>query len=89
VTGELREIVLGHHEYLDGSGYPSGLTASDIPDIVRLITVADIFGALIEKRAYRAPLSGEEAYAILLAMDGKLDMPIVKAVRQTAFRATS
>jgi putative nucleotidyltransferase with HDIG domain len=89
VTDELMEIVRSHHEYLDGSGYPSGRMAGAIPDIVRLITVADIFGALIEKRAYREPLSGENAYGILLAMDGKLDMPIVRAVRQTAFRATN
>ncbi|MGL4242915.1 MAG: HD-GYP domain-containing protein, partial [Beijerinckiaceae bacterium] len=89
VTDELTEIVLRHHEFLDGSGYPDGLMADSIPDIVRLLTVADIFAALIEKRAYREPMRGEEAYEILLTMEGKLDMPIVRAIRATAFRAAS
>jgi putative nucleotidyltransferase with HDIG domain len=89
VSRELTDIVGRHHEYLDGSGYPAGLTAGSISDIVRLLTVADIFGALIEKRAYREPLTGEQAYEILLSMAGKLDMAIVKAVRQTAFKATN
>jgi putative nucleotidyltransferase with HDIG domain len=87
ITDELKSIVLSHHEYLDGSGYPQGLGADSIPDIVRLVTVADVFGALIEKRAYRSALGGADAYDILLAMDGKLDMSIVKAVRSTVLTA--
>jgi putative nucleotidyltransferase with HDIG domain len=84
---DVHDIILMHHEYLDGTGYPHGNKASDIPDVVRLITIADVFAALIERRAYRPPMSGEDAYSILLKMGGKLDQPIVRAIRPTIFTA--
>jgi putative nucleotidyltransferase with HDIG domain len=55
------DVVRHHHEYLDGSGYPDGLRGDEIPDLVRIATIADIFGALVEKRAYKATRSGLEA----------------------------
>jgi HD-GYP domain-containing protein (c-di-GMP phosphodiesterase class II) len=73
--------VLSHHEYLDGSGYPHGKSASEISDLCRVTTIADIFAALVEDRPYRAPMTNDEAYDILLGMRGKLDMPLVKAHR--------
>jgi putative nucleotidyltransferase with HDIG domain len=87
ITDEVRDIVMSHHEYLDGSGYPNGLMDANIADIVRLVTVADVFGALIERRAYRPALSGGEAYEIMLSMEGKLDMAIVRALKATMFKA--
>ena len=50
---EMLDVVLHHHEFLDGSGYPNGLRGNQISDIVRLITIVDIYAALVEKRAYR------------------------------------
>jgi putative nucleotidyltransferase with HDIG domain len=47
---EMLDMVLHHHEYLDGSGYPHGLSGSEISDLVRTITIADVFGALVEYR---------------------------------------
>ena len=61
---EMLDMVIHHHEYLDGSGYPHGLGSHEISDLVRMITVVDIFGALIERRPYRPPLSSSEAYRI-------------------------
>jgi putative nucleotidyltransferase with HDIG domain len=87
IPQEVRDIVISHHEYLDGSGYPHGLSAANISDIVRLVTIADVFGAMIERRAYRAPISGADAYDVLVSMDTKLDQPIVRAIRKTAFTA--
>jgi putative nucleotidyltransferase with HDIG domain len=87
IPDEVRRIVMQHHEFLDGSGYPAGLTGDSLTDIVRLVTVADVFGALIERRSYRAPLTGDKAYEIMMSMNGKLDISIVKAVRDTMFRA--
>jgi putative nucleotidyltransferase with HDIG domain len=81
VAPEMIDMVLHHHEYLDGSGYPHGLQASEIADLVRIMTVADIFGALIERRSYKAPLSGEAAYQILLNMGPKLDKDLVREFR--------
>ncbi|MBX9933019.1 MAG: HD domain-containing protein [Methylobacterium sp.] len=77
-------VVRSHHEALDGSGYPDGLRSERIPDLVRLITVCDIFAALIERRPYRRPLGGEEAYDILKGMDGKVDPDFVRAFKPLA-----
>jgi putative nucleotidyltransferase with HDIG domain len=78
VSAEMLDMVVHHHEYLDGSGYPHGLHAPEISDLVRLITISDIFGALIEKRAYKPPFSGAAAYKILCDMGPKLDKDMVR-----------
>jgi putative nucleotidyltransferase with HDIG domain len=84
---ELLDGVRHHHEYLDGSGYPDGLTAPEISDLVRLLTIADIFAALIESRPYRPTISRQNAYKILCGMDGKLERSLVKAFRNVALVA--
>jgi HD-GYP domain-containing protein (c-di-GMP phosphodiesterase class II) len=78
LPSEMLDIVLHHHEYLDGSGYPHGLKAAEISDLVRIMTISDVFGALIERRSYKPPLSGEAAYKILLDMGPKLDKDLVR-----------
>lgn len=70
--------VLSHHEYLDGSGYPHGLAGDHIPDPVRIITICDVYAALIERRSYKPPMSPAEAYAVLVAMGEKLDLDLVR-----------
>jgi putative nucleotidyltransferase with HDIG domain len=55
-------IVLTHHERCDGSGYPQGLKAADIPLGARIFAVADTVDAMTSDRPYRAALSFEEAY---------------------------
>ncbi|MET3414855.1 HD domain-containing phosphohydrolase [Methylobacterium sp. 1030] len=84
---EMLQVVRSHHEMLDGSGYPDGLQAPEIPDLVRLVTICDIYGALIEPRPYRAQMSGAEAYGIVQSMTGRLDADLVAAFRpiMTAF----
>ncbi|MEE7491483.1 HD-GYP domain-containing protein [Methylobacterium oryzae] len=76
---EMLQVVRSHHEMLDGSGYPDGLRAPEIPDLVRLVTICDIYGALIEQRPYRPPLSGGAAYNILRLMAGRLDTDLIDA----------
>src|SRR5262245_47968763 len=76
---EMIDIVAHHHEYLDGSGYPHGLQANEISDLVRITTIVDIYSALIEHRAYRPPMSSRKAYDILLDMGVKLDQDLVRA----------
>ena len=78
---EMLDVVRHHHEYLDGSGYPDGLQGSEISDLTRVVTIADNFGALIERRAYKPPMSGHDAYQILLDMGGKLDRDLVRAFK--------
>jgi putative nucleotidyltransferase with HDIG domain len=78
---EIVDATRSHHEYLDGSGYPQGLKANEIPDIVRMITICDIYAALIERRSYKAPMAPEQAYAMLVAMGPKLDADLLRAFR--------
>ena len=56
-------------------------------DLVRLLTISDIFAALIEARPYRAPMPRHTAYQILCDMDGKLENSLVKAFRNVALTA--
>jgi len=72
------DMVVHHHEYLDGSGYPHRLHANEISDLVRTMTIADIYGALIERRSYKPPMSSAEAYQVLRDMGPKLDVDMVR-----------
>jgi putative nucleotidyltransferase with HDIG domain len=87
ISPEILDGVRHHHEYLDGSGYPDALTAPEISDLVRLLTISDIFAALIESRPYRPAMPGQDAYNILSGMDGKLERSLVKAFRNVALVA--
>ena len=87
VSPQILDGVRHHHEYLDGSGYPDALKASEISDLVRLLTISDIFAALIESRPYRPAMSRQDAYVILRQMDGKLERPLVKAFQKVALVA--
>jgi putative nucleotidyltransferase with HDIG domain len=84
ITAEILDAVRHHHEYLDGSGYPDGLCAESICDLVRVLTISDIFAALIEQRPYKTTMSRLDAYNILVGMDGKLEKPLVTAFKQVA-----
>jgi putative nucleotidyltransferase with HDIG domain len=81
LPADIADSVLHHHEYLDGSGYPHGLKGGEVSDFVRTLTIADIFAALIERRSYKPPLSGEKAYEILLDLGPKLDKDLVREFR--------
>jgi putative nucleotidyltransferase with HDIG domain len=84
ISPEILDAVRHHHEYLDGSGYPDALTAPEISDLVRLLTISDIFAALIESRPYRPVMPRQDAYKFLCDMDGKLELSLVKAFRNVA-----
>jgi putative nucleotidyltransferase with HDIG domain len=81
---EMLDVVLHHHELLDGTGYPSRLRDDQISDIVRLTTIVDIHSALVEKRPYRLPFTHARAFAIMEEMDGKLDRHLLQAFRPIA-----
>lgn len=73
------EMVLSHHEKLDGSGYPHGLKADEISIETRIITISDIFDALYTDRPYRKGMSLDKTLSILKedADKGKLDQELV------------
>ncbi len=58
-------IASSHHEYLDGSGYPSGLDKNEIPFMAKILAVADVYEALTADRHYRQGMAPERALAIL------------------------
>lgn len=84
---EAVEAARSHHEYLDGSGYPRGLKGDEIPDVVRMVTICDIYAALVERRSYKMPMRPEAAYDSLLGMGAKLDADLVRAFRPVVLPA--
>lgn len=58
---DLLPLVLSHHELLDGSGYPNQLSGDEIPPLVRVLTVADVFDALVSDRPYRGAWNARKA----------------------------
>jgi HD-GYP domain-containing protein (c-di-GMP phosphodiesterase class II) len=70
---QLREALPGirhHHEKLDGSGYPDGLSGDEIPLMAKIIAVADVYDALTSSRSYRPAMSIDKALAIMHEGDG-------------------
>ncbi len=61
-----RDIALTHHEKYDGTGYPHGLKDGEIPLCGRILALADVYDALISKRAYKNAFSHEKAKSIIL-----------------------
>ena len=66
--GPVPDYVFHHHERVDGSGYPSGLTGSETPRGAQIVAAADSFQALMERRPYREPHTAAEAMEILVGI---------------------
>jgi putative nucleotidyltransferase with HDIG domain len=86
---DVLEVVLRHHEFLDGSGYPDGFAGVQVTDMVRLVTICDIYAALIERRPYKQPIAPPAAFKVLQDMEGKLEGPLVRAFAGVAYGATA
>jgi len=84
LADEVLDAVLHHHEFLDGSGYPDGLRGEEIADVVRILTICDIFAALIEDRGYRPSLPRSDAYDIMRGMVGKIEGALLAAFEEVA-----
>lgn len=63
--------VMYHHERWDGSGYPSGLRGEEIPEVARLLSVADAFDAMTDQRPYHPPMPADDAFSELHAQSGR------------------
>lgn len=84
----LVDIVSSHHESWNGSGYPCGAAAEEIPLEARIIAVADVFDALTQPRSYREPLSPEEVLERLEKGAGQqFDPGLVERVQSPEVRA--
>jgi HD-GYP domain-containing protein (c-di-GMP phosphodiesterase class II) len=60
------------------------LSGNEISDLVRTMTIADVFGALIERRPYRPARAGRDAYQVLVDMGPKLDKDLVRVFQPLA-----
>lgn len=84
IFNSLAPVASGHHERLDGRGYPWGLKGEQIDFATRIISVADVFDAVSAERPYRGAMPLDQALAILDEMAGPaLDGDLVAALRRT------
>ncbi len=69
--GPVAEIILAHHERIDGKGYPRGLGGDEIPELARIISVADTYDVMTARDSYRTPMSSYDAIKELRRVAGK------------------
>ncbi len=69
--GPVAEIILAHHERIDGKGYPRGLAGNEIPELSRIISVADTYDVMTARDSYRTPMSSHDAIIELRRVAGK------------------
>jgi putative nucleotidyltransferase with HDIG domain len=79
--GPVAEIVLAHHERIDGRGYPSGLAGDELPEIAKIIAVAEVYDTLTAADTYRTRMSSFEALRELRRVSGtQLDAGYVEVL---------
>lgn len=83
-SAHVKAAVSGHHERMDGSGYPEGRRGEDIHPVARLLAVADTYMALIVDRPYRPRMLPHEALELVMSMAGEeLDLAMVELLLRT------
>jgi len=78
----VRGLVSDHHERLDGSGYPRGLTAEQMCVETRILAVVDVYDALVSDRVYRAAWAPERAFGLLQEECDAYDQTVVAALKR-------
>lgn len=78
IKDSIKYAVLQHHEKINGQGYPRGLDAVQITSFSKILTVVDIYDALVTERPYKAAFSQRDAVEMLMAMTYELDMDALK-----------
>jgi putative nucleotidyltransferase with HDIG domain len=77
--GPVADIILAHHERIDGKGYPRGLKEDEIPELARIISVSDTYDVMTARDSYRTPMSSQDAIAELRRVAGaQLDARFVE-----------
>ncbi len=77
--GPVADIILAHHERIDGKGYPRGLKGDEIPELARIISVADTYDVMTARDSYRTPMSSHDAIVELRRVAGaQLDARFVE-----------
>ena len=75
-----------HHEWYDGSGYPDGIKGEEIPLEAQILSLADVFDALVSDRPYRKAFTKDEAYKIIIGNEGTQFGPKVIKAFKNAFK---
>lgn len=75
--------VLQHHEKMNGHGYPLGYTSDKICPYAKILSVADIYDALVTERPYKAAFSQRDAVEMLMSMTDELDMDAMQSFMQS------
>lgn len=79
ISEPIRRAVLHHHEKYMGGGYPSGLKGNEIPLYARVLTVVDVFDALVTERPYHKAYKVGDTLELMYTMSNQFDMDIFKA----------
>jgi putative nucleotidyltransferase with HDIG domain len=78
--GPVADIILYHHEHVDGSGYPAGLIGNEIPLLSRVLSVCNVYDTLTARDSYRSPMIPQDAIGELRRVAGRqLDAEIVQS----------
>lgn len=78
LSDKIKLGVLQHHEKINGKGYPMGVDAEQISTFAKIISVVDIYDALVTERPYKLGLSPRDAVEMIMAMTAELDMSALK-----------
>lgn len=79
IKDEIRQGVLQHHEKINGKGYPLGLADEKIHEYAKILSVADIYDALVTKRPYKNPFSQRDAVEMIMSMTTELDIHVMRS----------
>lgn len=79
ISDRIKMAVLQHHEKINGKGYPQGLSTEKINLFAKIMSVADIYDALVTERPYKKPFSKRNAVEIIMSLTGELDITAMKS----------
>ncbi len=83
LSKEVKMGVLQHHEKTNGKGYPMKVSAEQITLFARIISVSDIYDALVTERPYKKPFSPRDAVEMIMSMTGELDIDIMRCFMES------
>jgi HD-GYP domain-containing protein (c-di-GMP phosphodiesterase class II) len=79
LSNSIKLGVLQHHEKMNSKGYPMGVSSDKINLFARIISVADIYDALVTERPYKKPFSARDAVEMIMSMTEELDINVMRS----------
>lgn len=78
-AGPVLDVIRHHHERVDGSGYPDGLSGKQVGALIRILGLVDAFDAMVSERLYRSAMKMDEAMRILKESRKQWDRDVLQA----------